>query len=185
MIYLLRHGLDDERYIGGWSEVSLTLEGIEQVKRASEFLKTKKDAINKIISSDIRRARETALLVGDSLQKDVEYTKILRELNKGKLNGLLKETIPSEYEMYKGNVDIETIYPDGESMKEFYLRIKSSLNEILSFDNTLLVTHRGVINMLYFILNDIELSNDKEKFGVTHASVHELDPVKLTIKRIY
>jgi len=185
MIYLLRHGLDDERYIGGWSDVSLTEEGIEQVKKASEFLKTKESEIDKVISSDIKRARETAILVGEILKKEIKYTKVLRELNKGKLNGLLKEAVPCEYEMYKGNVDIETIYPDGESMKEFYLRIKSSLNEVLSFDNTLLVTHRGVINMLYFILNDIELSNDKEKFGVTHASVHELDPVKLTIKRIY
>ena len=83
MIYLLRHGLDDERYIGGWSDVSLTPEGIEQVKNASEFLKTKSDMINKIISSDIKRARETALLVGDFLQKDIEYTDVLRELNKG------------------------------------------------------------------------------------------------------
>ena len=32
MIYLMRHGLDDERYVGGFSDVSLIDEGIEQVK---------------------------------------------------------------------------------------------------------------------------------------------------------
>ena len=32
MIYLLRHGLDDESKIGGWSDVSLTEDGIKQVK---------------------------------------------------------------------------------------------------------------------------------------------------------
>ena len=31
MIYLMRHGQDDENYIGGWSDVSLIPEGIVQV----------------------------------------------------------------------------------------------------------------------------------------------------------
>lgn len=34
MIYLLRHGLDDESKIGGWSDVGLTKEGIKQIKEA-------------------------------------------------------------------------------------------------------------------------------------------------------
>ena len=37
MIYLLRHGLDDENYIGGYSDVKLIPEGIEQVKKARDF----------------------------------------------------------------------------------------------------------------------------------------------------
>ena len=36
MIYFLRHGLDDERYIGGWSEVDLTDEGVEQVRKLAQ-----------------------------------------------------------------------------------------------------------------------------------------------------
>ena len=35
MIYLLRHGLDDEEYIGGWSDVGLTFEG--KVKKINLF----------------------------------------------------------------------------------------------------------------------------------------------------
>ena len=31
MIYLIRHGLDDEKYIGGWSDVDLTIVGRKQV----------------------------------------------------------------------------------------------------------------------------------------------------------
>lgn len=42
MIYLLRHGLDDENYIGGWSDISLTEEGIKQVQYATKFLESKK-----------------------------------------------------------------------------------------------------------------------------------------------
>ena len=40
MIYFLRHGLDDERFIGGWSDVDLIPEGIEQVNNTlDEMLK--------------------------------------------------------------------------------------------------------------------------------------------------
>ena len=31
MIYLMRHGKDDERYVGGYSDVDLTREGQRQV----------------------------------------------------------------------------------------------------------------------------------------------------------
>lgn len=39
MIYFLRHGEDDESFIGGWSNVSLTSSGIEQIREASGFIK--------------------------------------------------------------------------------------------------------------------------------------------------
>ena len=38
MIYLVRHGLDDENYIGGWSDVDLIDEGIKQIESTREFI---------------------------------------------------------------------------------------------------------------------------------------------------
>ena len=60
-IFLVRHGKDDGNYRGGWSLVPLTEEGINQVKKLAEFLNTQKDYYNieKIISSDLERARQT------------------------------------------------------------------------------------------------------------------------------
>lgn len=29
MLYLMRHGLDDENYVGGWSDVGLVSKGID------------------------------------------------------------------------------------------------------------------------------------------------------------
>ena len=51
-------------------------------------------------------------------------------------------------------------------------------------DDTLLITHRGVINMIYYILNNKELDLNKKQFGVVTASVHEFDKENNTIKRI-
>ena len=185
MIYLVRHGLDDEGYIGGWSNASLIEEGIEQIKNSTKFLLDNNIKFDKIITSDINRAYESALIINEAFNKEIVKSSLLRELNKGKLNGMLKSTVSEEYEMFKGNPEIDVVYPDGESMISFYNRIKDNLDEIFKLDNNLIVTHRGVINMLYFILNDIELNNDKKRFNVTHGSIHELDPIKKTIRRIY
>lgn len=39
--------------------------------------------------------------------------------------------------------------------------------------------------MYYYYLNGESLTNDKEKFGVTHASLHELDPKQKVIRKIF
>lgn len=75
-------------------------------------------------------------------------------------------------------------YPEGESMIDLYKRMKLFLNT-LNEDNVLLITHRGVINMFYYILNDIFVDMNKEKFNVEHGSIHEMNIDKKLIRRIY
>lgn len=70
-------------------------------------------------------------------------------------------------------------------MIDLYYQIKELICELKTLDNTLLITHRGVINMIYYILNEIELDMDKNKFNVTHASIHEVEFDKKLIRRIY
>ena len=184
MIYLLRHGLDDEDYIGGYSSATLVPTGIKQVIDARKFIESNKLDIRMIYTSDIARALETTEIVNKNLKLDYIIENNLRELDKGDLTGLKKDLAYKHYPEYKSVSDIYKKYPNGEAMIDLYKRVKSYLENI-NFDNTLLVTHRGVINMIYYILNDIKLDMDKERFGVVHASVHKLDLEKRKIKRIY
>lgn len=187
MIYFLRHGLDDERFVGGWSNIDLIEEGKEQVKNTIKQIKEKKLPIKKVIVSDVLRAKTTAKMVCDELNiKEYIIDSNLNEQNKGILNGMDKKQAKKEYLMYTGNnVLIDTVFPEGESLVDLYNRVNVYLDKILEFeDDTLIVTHRGVINMIYYILNDIELDMDKERFNVDHASVHVLDKNNKTIKRI-
>lgn len=186
MIYFLRHGLDDERYVGGWSDVGLIEEGIKQVEQSALFIKNQ-IVINKIYSSDIRRAVESALIVSNSINVPIIYDRDLRELDKGELTGMLSIEAVIKYSEFYKDITTTSKYPNGESMVELYERSKILLEKLISgnYDNSLLVTHRGIINMLYYILNNIELDMDKKRFGVTHASVHELDVKKKVIRRIY
>ena len=183
MIYLMRHGLDDESYVGGYSDVGLVDDGIKQVELSVETIKNLN--INRIFCSDVLRARQTALIINKYLNYDIQIDSNLRELDKGLLNGMNKEQAKFLYPKYFQKLSIYDAYPNGECMLDLYNRIKKLLYDIDKYDNSLLVTHRGVINMLYFILKDIELSMDKERFDVTHASIHELDIKTKMIRRIY
>lgn len=184
MIYLMRHGLDDENYIGGYSNVSLTSTGKKQVEKSAKWLTENVEGIIKIYSSDVKRAIETTDIINKYLNLDIEYTKKLRELDKGKLNGMLKSEAKIFYPKFIDVKDVNITYPYGESMLDLYKRIKIFLTNINKYDNSLLVTHRGVINMIYTLLNNDELTMNKKRYNVTHASIHELNLEKNKIRRI-
>ena len=161
MIYFMRHGQDDENYVGGWSDVPLITSGEEEVL-------------------------ETANIVNNVLKVDISLDSNLREQNKGLLNGLLKDIAYNKYPGFKdGEITVDTVFPEGESLRDLYNRIKDYFNDITELeDDTLIITHRGVINMIYYLLYDKEVDIDKKQFGVTTASIHELDKTKKAIRKV-
>lgn len=184
MIYLMRHGQDDENYIGGWSDVSLIDEGIVQVQESAKWLKDNLN-IKYIICSDVKRAVETAQIVGEVLDLSFIENSALREQSKGRLNGMLREVADEEYRDLLNNITVETVYPDGESLRDLYNKMLVFVEKINEIENdTLLITHRGVINMLYYILYGKELDMNKEQFGVETASIHELNIDENIIRRV-
>ena len=184
MIYLMRHGLDDESYVGGYSDIDLIDEGIEQVRDVGKWLCEMDFIFENIYTSDVKRTITTANIINKYLELPLILDGNLRELDKGVLNGMKKDIAMDLYFKYMVNKDINVKYPGGESMMEFYLRIKDLLNDFSKYENSLVVTHRGVINMIYYILLRMDVDFDKEKFDVVHASVHELDLKKSKIRRI-
>lgn len=184
MIYFVRHGLDDESYIGGYSTVNLTMEGIRQAEESALWLKDSGLEFNRIYSSDIKRAVSTAEIINKYFDLSITKDCQLRELDKGEMNGLKKEIAMEKYPEFMNVDDIYMRYPSGESMYDLYCRIKVLLSNISRYDKSLIVTHRGVINMMYIMFSGDDLNMDKEKYGVEHASIHELDLVKSRIRRI-
>ena len=181
----MRHGQDDETFIGGWSDVSLIDEGKEEIRETALWIKENLQ-IKQIQVSDVKRAIETAEIVSEVLELPFKTNRFLREQSKGILNGQPKEETYAKYPQFKEeNVTVDTIYPEGESLRILYDRIKSYLKKIMEMeDDTLLITHRGVINMIYFLLNNKELDMNKKQFDVTTASVHELNKDNKTIKKV-
>mgnify|MGYP002619908628 CR=1 FL=1 len=186
MVYLMRHGQDDETYVGGWSDVSLIPKGIKEVNDTALWIYNHLD-IKRIECSDVKRAIETAEIVREVLHLPYQLNSHLREQNKGKLNGVRKDIAYADYADFLGNeITVDTVFPDGESLRDLYNRVKEYLEEIFKMEeSTLLITHRGVINMIYYLLNKKDVDMNKKQFHVTTASVHELNPIEKTIKRIH
>ncbi|MBP1917458.1 putative phosphoglycerate mutase [Lederbergia galactosidilyticus] len=89
-IYLVRHGKDEEGFRGGWSKRGLIEEGFQQSKKLGDYLKEHELEFNikRIISSDLRRAMETAKPIANRLQLPLEQSKDWRETNNGVLAGM-------------------------------------------------------------------------------------------------
>jgi len=89
-IFFVRHGKDDENFRGGWSNLGLVPEGMEQAKQLATYLKEKNEEydIKKIIASDLPRAKETAEILAKELDLPVTTEVELREADNGDLAGM-------------------------------------------------------------------------------------------------
>ncbi len=179
----VRHGKDDNRYRGGWSNLDLIPEGIEQAKRLAKHIKDNNCDYNikQIISSDLTRTMTTAHFIEDELGIPVQKDSRLRETNNGDLAGMLNETALEQYPgLFFSSLKMDEAYPNGESPKDFYLRIKNWFEDFCNNcdsarGNILVVTHAGVINVIYHLVNGIQWSNRGCVFKSNNCSINILN----------
>ena len=160
MIYLIRHGQDDETVRGGWSNAPLTEVGIQQ----AEELAKKLDELNisRIYSSDLRRSMQTAEILGIYLNIKVEPIPDFREVNNGDLAGMKNDEALIRYPgLFWNQLKWEERYPGGESPKEFFERISGAWDNFTKdqTEDVVLVTHGGVINVISAILQNKQYNN--------------------------
>ena len=178
-LIFVRHGQDDGKYRGGWSSLDLTAEGKRQVKQLSGYISNNitKYNITKILASDLPRTMTTAKVISEVVGIKVEPDKQLREMNNGDLAGMLKERAETEYPgLYWSALNWEQSYPNGESPRMFYERVKNAwvsfkkLAEGLS-GNVLLVTHGGVIDVIQCCENGKVYTNKHQTYAIGHAEI--------------
>ena len=167
MIYLARHGKDDDTVRGGWSKTPLTEEGIQQAESLASFVQKSNLNIKHICSSDLPRAMQTAEAVANQLQLPVIPMHEFREVNNGDLSGMKNDLAAETYPgLYWNTLDWEQRYSGGESPREFYERVRDAWAMFQRKfpdrnENVLLVTHGGVIQVILSIVNGEEYSNRK------------------------
>lgn len=188
-LIFVRHGKDDDRYRGGWSDLDLTPKGVEQSKQLAKHLKDYNHIyqITNIISSDLTRTLTTANIISSELELPIQKDARIREINNGDLAGMLNDIALKRYpDLFFKSLTIDEAYPNGESPIEFYERIKKWFFETChkTKNNTLIVTHGGVINIIYHLTNDIEWNNKRSSFKSSNCSIHILnvDTMKFEIE---
>ena len=178
-IFLVRHGESKWnvlKKIQGQQDVPLTDRGKIQAYQIGDRLLSEK--IDSIYSSDLKRAYDTATIIGKKLQIDVNPMTELREINFGQWEGASYDKIYStnHKEIILWRKAPEKLNIDGiESLKKLQLRAMSAVNKIINSEtgnNILIVSHSATLKTIILGLLNIDLANFKNL---------TLDNVSLTI----
>jgi probable phosphoglycerate mutase len=139
-------------HAGAWGDWELTETGHEQAREIGRFLKRKGcDGSWLMISSDLKRAAQTAGEIGQIIGASPEYNELIREVNAGSGNG-------QKWEWYDANkiprpeaydVDYRP-FADAESDRDLWNRLNPFFQEILSCDHEkiLIVSHGTALSFL-------------------------------------
>lgn len=170
-IYFIRHGestANKENVYQGWTDVHLSGRGIEQAEKLKEYFLKMNVRFNKIYSSPLLRAVETAHpLLSCALTEELLLKKNLRSINVGDWGAIAidyaKNEFQEEYWKWK-NTPVEFHFPNGESITDVLMRSKCSLTTILdqnySTDSKIaIVTHMITIKVLTIWMTKSDLNN--------------------------
>lgn len=178
-IILVRHGQslgNAEKKFLGHTDLDLSEKGYLQAKYAGEYI-SKNFKIDKIYSSDLLRAYNTAKTIDGYLGLGVTKNKNLREIYAGSWEGNTFDRLMSEYkEDYSvWLTDIgSSRCSGGESVAELKDRVLSALTEIAKENNgktVLVATHATVIRVLECTFKGFPLSEMKNIPWAENASV--------------
>ena len=164
-IYIVRHGQTEWNLLGktqGHGNSDLTPKGIEQAELLADSMT--KYPIDYIYSSDLGRAYQTAEIIGNKLNIEVERTEALREMNFGTWEGrIIKDIIeedPELYKMWRNEPHLAKI-PQGETLSQIKKRTDAfikEINEKYDGKHIVLVTHSlcARIMLLSFLDSDVK-----------------------------
>lgn len=128
-IYLIRHGRQSDKRCN--VDVSLAPEGIRQAVLTGERMKDW--GIEKVYSSDMLRAKETAEQANRSWHVPHEIIPEFRELCFGDMEGLTDEEIEVKFADFKKQQEqmaADIPYPGGESAADLVRRAMPKLREV-------------------------------------------------------
>lgn len=100
-ILLVRHGqsvADIEKRHEGRADYELTDLGVRQANALAAWI-SENYSIDQIISSPLKRAAKTAMLIGKAIGNEPVYEQQLMEWDNGLLAGLLREEATQRYPM--------------------------------------------------------------------------------------
>tara|TARA_B100000609_G_scaffold169150_1_gene143147 strand:+ start:1646 stop:2248 length:603 start_codon:yes stop_codon:yes gene_type:complete len=179
-IYLIRHGetvWNRALRLQGHKDTPLTMRGVKQARSLGfalrKVLKNKTPSF--FYSSPIGRAKQTATIISDIIDFDVEkmeYKSSLKEITFGDWDGLNMQEILAQYKTSweKRKSDRWNISPpNGESFQEAKKRVIRLLTEIAMQQHVVIVAHGSlnkVIRGCWCNLSDAEtLSLDEPQNG--------------------
>jgi len=162
----------------GWGDSPPVKEWRQDINFVNDTLRKSKIHVDRIYTSELRRARNTGLFYAYSLNiKKVHHSPEINEINYGDISKKSKQWVQQHIPEYKKDPDY--IYPKGESFLQMQ---KRSIDYVLEIANkhpedvVMVVVHAGVIRGLvcHFLGLDYA-SNLKQHVGHRYIGVFDIE----------
>lgn len=172
-ILFIRHGESlDDTYdeFGSWNNRELTPNGVLTAFKIIEDIQAL-HSYEIIYTSPLKRAQQTASIIGDKLELRIEEDPYLIERNTyGLLAGVNKDLANEKYPELNASFLSGQYIHGAERYKDFRLRIQKMLERLLSsqYNNIICITHG------YVITEVIDTYTDKVRNSVGKGSMIEI-----------
>ena len=154
-VLVIRHGqsvADIENRCEGNADFALTDLGIQQAQSAARWIAAHCPP-QMIFSSPLRRAAQTAEILGNTLNISINYDDSLCEMNIGIWAGLKKEEAFQKFPFPSGGFKPHERVPDGESGIEVRARAEQAWSRLISTcaecPRIAVISHGTLIMMLF------------------------------------
>ena len=156
--------------VGSWTDWDLSDVGREQAKRIGEKMAEEFQGWNFVMySSDLKRAWQTADIVGKYIGVKPIPVKELRERNLGKCVGKSVQWLKENIECQEKTID-DRMFSDAESRRDEWNRLLPFFREIMASEeeNIIIVSHGDLLSVFnaMFLGLDVESLNHAELFGL-------------------
>lgn len=174
-LYIVRHGETFENAsdrLQGRIDSNLTDEGRNQANIVKNIVKNK--TIDLIVSSPLKRCVETANIISDDKIKIIYDDRLLGR-DHGEFTGLKKSDVNfDDYWNYYKNIK----YEKAENVVDLYNRVSKLIEDLkkeYKDKNIIIVTHSGVIRVMYYYFNGIPKDGLLGEITIKNCSIFEYD----------
>ncbi|MBQ9922949.1 MAG: histidine phosphatase family protein [Clostridia bacterium] len=176
---IVRHGYsmyNKERRFTGQSDIPLDPVGISQAHEAAKYI-SENYKIDKVYSSDLSRAADTALPTAQFFGLPVIKRCDLREMDLGTWTGRLLSDVekenPEAFEAYFKDIDVTSVR-GGENHSMLITRATRAIDEIAAENDgksIAIFTHGGVIRALHCVWQGFDANSINNVPRVPNASI--------------
>lgn len=184
-IWVVRHGetpWNTVRRVQGWEDIALNEIGISQAHALGRHLAAHTQPtqpIEAIYSSDLKRAHQTASIIGESLGLTPQIEVGVRERNFGVLQGLIfhnmHEHQPEAAKIWASR-DPDGVIPEGETLGTFHSRVVQAIDAIAARhtgQRVMVVSHGGAMDIIWRHASQISLQAER-KTPIVNTSVNRI-----------